>query len=320
LKDRIASIAGGLRGHLPPDFDAALRIVVSVARAEPPIDGWAAWPLCTFVELFGVDHPESSLPAMEHLTMRASCEFAIRPFLQHHLDAAYEQLVSFTASSDENVRRLASEGTRPRLPWGKAVPVLVENPHLGLALLERLRHDPSEMVRRSVGNHLNDLSKTHPDLVTSTIRSWLAEQPAVERKMAEHGLRTLVKQGSTDALQILGFSSTPDVVIEEFEVFPRVVPVGGSITLTLAVRSLGRSAQHLMIDFVVHHINADGSTSPKVFKWTKLELEPRVVVQLRKRRPIRSGTTRTYRPGFHRVELQVGGQVLAESGFDIEER
>lgn len=317
LKDRIASIARGLRDHLPSDYGAALELVVAVATTEPPLNGWAAWPLCTFVELFGVDHPDSSLPAMEHLTKRASCEFAIRPFLREHFDAALDQLVTFTSNTDEAVRRLASEGTRPRLPWGTAVPVLLENPRVGLGLLELLRHDPSETVRRSVANHLNDLSKTHPELVVSTVERWLVEEEPVDQRMIEHGLRTLVKQGSEQALQVLGFSSTPEVIVERFDVSPTEISIGDTVTLSAVVRSTGESPQRLVVDFVVHHVNADGSTSPKVFKWTKLDLEPGGEEELRKRRPIRNGTTRTYRAGVHRVELQIGGQVLADTDFDI---
>jgi 3-methyladenine DNA glycosylase AlkC len=319
LKDRIASIAQGLRDHLPSDFQTALSIVVAVARAEPPMSGWSAWPLCTFVELFGVDDPEPALAAMEHLTKRASCEFAIRPFLIEHFEAAYATLQEFTTSPNEDVRRLASEGTRPRLPWGKRVPTLMDDPTIGLSLIAPLRHDASELVRRSVANHLNDISKTHPDLVTDTARQWLQEEPPADRRMIEHALRTLVKQGSPEAMSVLGFSSSPSVVVDHFDVIPNTIAVGDSIVFAASVRSTGSSTQHLIVDFVIHHVNAGGTTTPKVFKWTRLQLEPGDTASLRRKRTIRHGSTRTYRTGRHRVDLQVGGRILAQSHFDIQQ-
>jgi 3-methyladenine DNA glycosylase AlkC len=255
---------------------------------------------------------------MEHLTKRASCEFAIRPFLLAHWDVAYARLVEFTANDDEAVRRLPSEGTRPRLPWGMRVPRLIEDPGPGLALISRLRNDHSETVRRSVANHLNDIAKDHPDLVVATVRDWAAAEPPVERRMLAHALRTLVKAGNSGALEVLGFTPEASLDVVGFSVTPDVVTMGDRITLEAKLLSTAAADQHIVVDFVIHHVNASGGTSPKVFKWTTLTIAPGEAVTLQKRRMIQQASTRTYRAGTHRVELQVAGTVMAETAFEVE--
>lgn len=317
LKARIELIARELwRALGERDPGASLACLVEVAQAAPPVDGWAAWPLASVVELFGPSRPSAALDAMEHVTKRMSCEFAVRPFLRDHYDATYARLLEFTDHDDERVRRLPSEGTRPRLPWGMTVQRLIDDPQPGLALLHRLRHDPSETVRRSVANHLNDVAKAHPELVVETLTAWLRE-PATDRRMVAHAFRTLVKRGNTGALAVLGFTTEPEVVIERFDVSPAAVDVGTHVELAAELRSVAATAQRLVVDFVVHHVNASGATSPKVFKWTNVELDPGERITLTKRRRIQQASTRTYRAGVHRVDLKVGGQVMAATAFDV---
>ena len=317
LKARIELIARELwRALGDRDPTASLACLVEVARAEPPVDGWAAWPLATVVELFGTSRPSEALDAMEHVTQRMSCEFAIRPFLRDHYDATYARLLAFTDHDDERVRRLPSEGTRPRLPWGMKVQRLLDDPRPGLTLLHRLRHDPSETVRRSVANHLNDVAKTHPELVVETLATWMNE-PETDRRMVAHALRTLVKRGEPGALGVLGFTTEPQVVVERFDVSPAVVAMGAHIVLAAELRSVATGPQRLVVDFVVHHVNASGATSPKVFKWTTIDLGPGERRALTKRRLIQQASTRTYRAGTHHVELQVGGRVVAATAFDV---
>ncbi len=187
---------------------------------------------------------------------------------------------------------------------------LLDDPRPGLALLHRLRHDPSETVRRSVANHLNDVAKTHPELVVETVAAWM-DEPATDHRMVAHALRTLVKRGEPGALAVLGFTTEPQVAVERFAVSPATVEMGEHITLAADLRSVADAPQRLVVDFVVHHVNASGATSPKVFKWTTVDLGPGEQRALTKRRLIQQASTRTYRAGTHRVELQVGGQVVA---------
>jgi 3-methyladenine DNA glycosylase AlkC len=315
LKDRINLIADAIAEYLPGDYRDALAAVCGVAEAG--VDAWAAWPLCSFVERHGVDHPEASLAAMPILTKRWSCEFAIRPFLEQHLELSRRYLRQWVVDDDEAVRRLPSEGTRPFLPWGPKVAALIDDPQIGIEFLTALRHDPSETVRRSVANHLNDLTKFEPDLVVELLQAWIGESEPVDPKMVSHALRTLVKRGDPGALELLGFSSDPEIVVSVFTCAPTEVKMGDQIVLETTLTSTGSGQQRLVVDFVVHHVNANGATSPKVFKWTNVTLAANEELQIVKRRTIQQASTRTYRAGTHRVDLQIGGRVSASTEFEV---
>lgn len=315
LKDRINLVADELRAGLPGEYATALPLVVDVAESEG-IEGFAAWPLCSFVERHGLVDPPASLEAMERLTRQFSCEFAIRPFLDHHLDLTLSYLHRWTHSDDEAVRRLPSEGTRPYLPWGPKVTALLDDPEIGVALLTELRHDPSETVRRSVANHLNDIARDRPERVVEIAADWSAD-PSIDPSMIRHALRSLVKKGDAGALGVLGFTTDAKVDVEEFTLTPGDLTLGNPIHLAATITSTATIAQRLVVDFVVHHVGANGRTSPKVFKWATIDLEPDQTVSLDKHRLIATASTRRYHAGTHRVELQIAGRVEADAAFDL---
>lgn len=315
LKDRINLVADALRDHLPQDYPAALATLVAVA--DETLAAWAAWPLCSFVERHGIDHPDESLAAMPDLTKCASCEFAIRPFLDAHLDRSLDHMRRWVQDDDAAVRRLPSEGSRPLLPWGPRVPALDADPRIGLEFVTALRHDPSEVVRRSVANHLNDIAKAHPDLVIDVLRAWTSESPPVDGSMVRHALRTLVKRGDPAALELLGFTTDPQIDVGRFECCPSDVTIGMHVELSATITSTAEAEQHLVVDFVIHHVRANGATSPKTFKWTTLLLAPGATVDVSKRRLIQQASTRTYHAGIHCVDLQVGGRRFATTEFDL---
>lgn len=314
LKDRINLVSDALAASLPEDYPTALATVVQVA--ESGVEGFAAWPLCSFVERHGLAEPELSLEMMERLTRRWSCEFAIRPFLDTELDLTRTFLRRWVHHDDEAVRRLASEGTRPRLPWGPRVQALLDDPEIGIELLTELRHDPSETVRRSVANHLNDIARDHPDRVVEITARW-ASDPLVDPRMIRHALRSLVKAGDAGALAALGFTTDPEISVGSFVASPGELSLGDELTLDTTITSTAESGQRLVVDFVIHHVAANGSTSPKVFKWTTVELGPGEVVELVKRRRIATASTRRYHAGEHRVDLQVAGEVVASARFQL---
>lgn len=324
LKDRVNLIADAFLEALGGDYLDALPVVVETATAvagDPDGgDAWGtsmeAWPLCSVVERHGVDHPTESLEAMEQLTRAFSCEFAVRPFLNRHLDQTLEACHRWTRSPIPAVRRLPSEGTRPYLPWGPKVHALLDDPELGVALLSELRHDDDEVVRRSVANHLNDIARDHPGRVAAIAADWL-DQPATDVAMVRHALRGLVKKGHPEAMAALGYTTDPAVDIEQFQVTPEAIRLGDTVELAATIRSTGTTPQHMVVDFVIHHVGARGDSSPKVFKWTTLTLEPGSTVQLRKRRRIQTASTRRYHAGIHRTELQVAGVIVADSGFEL---
>lgn len=313
LMARLHRTADALHLALPLPFAEQL----GVLRAHAPQIAHnfiAIWP-CAFVARHGLDQPSLSLPALRELTRHGSAEFAIRPFLVRDLPGTLAVLHAWSNSDDEHVRRLASEGSRPRLPWGERLQALVTDPSPTLPLLATLRTDPSLYVRKSVANHLNDITKDHPELALDVVSGW-DRSDARTAWIVRHALRTLIKRGHPRALSLLGAGAAPklDATITAT---PRRIQLGDTITLAATLTSTARRAQSLLIDYVVHYARASGRASEKVFKWTELTLAPGETATPTKRQTIRDFTTRKHHPGRHRVELQINGRRVAETAFTL---
>lgn len=276
----------------------------------------AIWP-CAFVAAQGLAAPDLALPALRELTRHGSAEFAIRPFLVRDLPGTLAILHAWATSDDEHVRRLASEGCRPRLPWGERLQSLIADPSPTLPLLTTLRADPSLYVRKSVANHLNDIAKDHPDVVLDLVSSW--DRSNVRTAwIVRHALRTLVKRGHPRALALLGAGSAPRLSAM-LKVAPARIRLGDTLVLSATLVSTAARSQSLLVDYVVHYARASGRASEKVFKWTELTLAPHETLALTKRQTIRDFSTRKHHPGRHRVELQINGRRLAETAFTLRE-
>ncbi len=328
LKARAARIATTLGDRLPEDWPMAAEILV--AALGPPgdpdavtssnttdagIGGWMVWPMADVVANRGLGDLETSLDALHALTQRWSGEFAIRPFLVQHTDATLARLHTWTTDSSPHVRRLVSEGTRPRLPWGLRLTDFVADPSPTLPLLEALKDDPSEYVRRSVANHLGDIAKDHADLAVATGARWLEHDSARRKKLVKHGLRWLIKKGHAGALAAFGYG--PADVEATLTGTPSAVQLPGKIALEVTIVSRSNQPQALLVDYVVHHVRADGGRTGKTFKWTTRSLPAGEELQLKKSHAIRPISTRRYYPGQHRVELQINGRVSAGWDFDL---
>lgn len=303
-------------------FDAALpgsfrQKVASLKKAAPAIGhNFIGIFLSDFVATFGLDEPDLSLEALHHFTRFGSAEFAIRPFIQRDLDRTLHVMHSWTADPNEHVRRLASEGSRPRLPWGLRLQALVQNPEPTGRILDALRDDPSLYVRKSVANHLNDITKDHPHWVLDRLAAWDISQTTHRSWIAKHACRTLIKRGHPQALALFGFGQKP-AVTATLSVTPGTLKLGQSLILTAAITSTASQAQSLAIDYLVHYVKASGGTSEKVFKWNEVTLDPGATLDLAKKQTLRDFTTRRHYPGHHRVELQINGHRLAEAGFHL---
>lgn len=314
LKDRVRHVARVLHEHLPPKFPAAVD-VLRRATAQPGYGGMISWSLCQFVEDRGLAHFEQSMQALHEFTPLFSAEFAIRPFLLQMPRRTLKQLAEWTGDTNEHVRRLVSEGTRTRLPWGQQLPHFIADPDPVFELLERLRDDPELYVRRSVANNLNDLSKDHPERVVETVRRWKEAGGERQAWIAGHALRTLVKRGDPAALAVLGYGPA-EVRLVSLEASP-AVKLGESLHFTTELVSTGRESQRLMIDFAIHHVKKNGSRTPKVFKWSKRELAPGATIRLTKRHAIKPITTRRYYAGTHALEVFVNGTSLGQREFEL---
>jgi len=321
LKARTVLIAKKLRDYLPRDYPEALRILLAILaedRGFEPIEhaGLRLMAIPCFIERYGLEHPAESLDAMEIVTRVSSCEFALRPLIAHEPEKTMARLRQWAKAGDEHLRRLASEGSRPRLPWGAQLKGLIADPTPTLALLERLKDDSSLYVRRSVANHLNDIGKDHPERLLARMEEWALDASEERLWLINHALRTLVKRGDQRALAILGYGP-PAIELSDLRLEPSILQFGDEIEFAFCLRSLRDAPQNLMIDFVMHFVKANGTTAPKVFKLKKMRLPGGETASIGKRLAIRPISTRKYYPGRQRLEIQVNGRVLGGAEFEL---
>jgi 3-methyladenine DNA glycosylase AlkC len=324
MKARAMQIADALEATLPDHFDAACAAIErslavptdpdapSETSSDGGLRGWIVWPLGEFVARRGLDQPERALRALHALTQRLTAEFAIRPLIVRHPELTLATMQAWTRDPSAHVRRLASEGSRPRLPWGLRLQALVADPTPTLPILAALQDDPSAYVRRSVANHLNDIAKDHPERVVDWVRKHLPAAGTDRRALLSHASRSLIRQGHADMLDLWG-AGQAFVGDCSFKAVPQRVAVGDRVQLTLTLRSSARAAQPLLIDYAVHHVKADGRTSPKVFKGWKLTLAAGETRTLTKSHSFAPVTTRRYHAGEHAIEVCVNGRVVAQT-------
>lgn len=317
LMDRMRQTAIALGATLPGNYREQLEVVL---RLAPTLEhGFVGVALCDFVARFGLDEPARSLDALRQLTRYGSAEFAVRPFLVRDLPGTLAVFERWSRNPDEHVRRLASEGSRPRLPWGLRLNALIQDPTPVTPILEALKADPAAYVRKSAANHLNDIAKDHPDWVIDRVTHWDRTDPRTAW-IVNRALRTLIKRGHPPALDLLGFGATPKLRVDRFIASPRQLALGGKLTLELALASTTRNEQRLAIDYVVHYLKAHSRTFAKVFKWTVLSLPAKTMLTLTKTQRIQDFTTRRHHAGSHRIELQINGRRLAETAFLLTRR
>jgi 3-methyladenine DNA glycosylase AlkC len=313
IMQRMRQTAVSLHETLPQDFPRALPILRDLA---PRIGhGFAAIALSEFVALYGQKHVDLSLDALKFFTRFGSSEFAIRHFLVADFDRTIAAMRKWAKDENEHVRRLASEGSRPRLPWSFQLKNLIADPSPTGPILEALKADPSLYVRKSVANHLNDIGKDHPDLLVERVSGWdLSDKHTAW--IIRHALRTLIKKGDPRALTLIGTTGKAEVRVETFEVEPARIKLGERITTKARLTSTSKTAQRLVIDYAVHYAKKNG-ISRKVFKLKEAELLPGSHLDLAISQTVKDFTTRKHNAGFHRVELMVNGEAVAESGFEL---
>lgn len=321
LKERVTFLIELLGKHLPDDFEQTARTLWGLpnvwdkGHADDSLAAFAAWPIIDYIAEYGIDYPELSLETLRRLTPLFTAEFAIRPFLLEHEELTLTCLSGWLFDEDENVRRLVSEGTRPRLPWGKVLRPFIENPEEPLNLLDGLKDDPSEYVRRSVANHLNDISKDNPNIMLQWCEMWL-QKPTPERQwIVRHATRTLIKDGHPRALALLGYAANPDVLVRNLVLDADQIMSGQLLSFTFDIESTASQSQKLVIDYAVHFVKASGKTQPKVFKLKSIDLAPGKHQRIAKSHSFQPITTRKYYEGEHHIELLINGISHGQQSF-----
>jgi 3-methyladenine DNA glycosylase AlkC len=325
LTPRARHIAHALRRHLPSDYDEAIAILL--ASLGPPIDPEVPMgmdpflyaPHVYFVAFFGLDQWETSMRAQYELTQRFTAEFSIRAFIERVPKRTLARLRDWSRDPSPNVRRLVSEGTRPRLPWAPRLRRFQEDPGPVLELLERLKDDPSLYVRRSVANNLNDIGKDHPAVLVETCRRWLVNASEERSWLVRHALRSAIKRGEAGALEVLGYGGddAASASVGRVEIDPARPRIGDLVRVGFTVRNAGTSGTTFNVDLRIHFVKANSRSRPKVFKGRTVALEPGAEAAVSKTISLRQHTTRTHFPGDHRVEAIVNGATHLLGSFVV---
>lgn len=322
LSARARSLADAILRDVPGDHAELARVVRAATRGSG-FEGWALWPVGLASARRAVAEGtesafDDSLEVLRELTKRFTSEFAIRPLLLHDLDRGLDRMASWTADPDWRVRRLATEGSRPLLPWAERLPALVADPSPTRAILDALHDDAEESVRRSVANHVNDHSRGHAGFAVEVVRGWQVRGGAHLGQVSRHALRTLVKRGDPAALELLGFPPAL-VSVSPLAVSPGRVEVGGAVEFGAVVENLGADSAPLVIDYVLFFPGARGEERSKVFKIAQRTLAPGERTQVRASHSFRPITTRRYYSGRYGVALQVNGVPHPRTDFELGE-
>lgn len=310
LKGRMAHTAHVLHQFLPADFTKAAPLLVELIHQIKASGMKQVGLECMFIPeyiyLYGIDQYKSSVTAMEHVTQFTSCEFAIRPFIVKYEDKMIPQLLRWSKHQNLHVRRLSSEGCRPRLPWAMALPSLKKDPTPILPILENLKQDSSDYVRRSVANNLNDISKDNPDIVLQIAKQWKglgAETDAI----IKHGCRTLLKSGHPKVLAYYQLNNDY-FKITDFSISTPKVRLGEYLYFECSIQNTSNKAQIARVEYAVYYLKKTGILAKKVFKISERKLQAKETVFIQRRQSFKLITTRVFYPGKHQLSIIINGK------------
>ncbi len=319
LKQRTRHITISLRKHLADDFRESadqLLSVVAYIQQQPTEHRLLLLFLPDYIEVYGLDHYDISVAAFEHITQLISCEFAVRPFIIRYTEQMIAQMLEWSKHSHEAVRRLATEGARPRLPWGMALPALKKDPALLMPILETLKADESETVRRSVANNLNDISKDNPEVVIALVKAWQGQSKEVDW-VVKHACRTLLKQGDAEVMQLFGFGTAEDIKVEDFEVHTPTVRIGEHLAFSFDLLNVAKQEELVRLEYGIYYMKANGTLSRKVFKISEKGYAAASRTRINRKQSFKVITTRRYHTGLHKVSLIINGKEVAALDFEV---
>jgi 3-methyladenine DNA glycosylase AlkC len=303
--------------HLPTDYETAINILKPVAEN---FSGFEYMFFQDYVECFGLADFETSISALEHFTQYASSEFAVRAFILQDEKRMMKQMNVWARSENHHVRRLASEGCRPRLPWAIALPTFKNDPRPILPILKTLMNDESEYVRRSVANNLNDISKDNPDIVLDWANQWLDGKPGKEpskqtRKLIKHACRTLLRQGDQRTLALFGYAEAEHIKIDKLKVQQKV-KIGEELTFSFLLKTDGEKLGKCRIEFAIDFVRANDKLNRKVFKISEADYDQKEK-RITKRFSFKKISTRKYYAGQHHLTIVINGIDQIPTSFQL---
>lgn len=320
MKPRVRLIRDALYELLPKKFPEALAILMQSIQMRK-LGGFALWPYTEFIQEYGLEYKKQSLDALSEITLLFTSEWGVRPFIRLYPDYTLNYLLKKSKSKEVNIRRWVSEGSRPRLPWGEKLFNLIEHPKLTLPLLENLKFDSELFVRKSVANHLNDITKDHPNLVIQILKKWKKEVTKKDEDnlnwIIKHSLRSLIKGGHPGALSLIGVSTDIKIRVSDFHLKNKIINMNEKLGFSFFLESDSTQDQKIVIDYIIHFVKANAKTSPKVFKLKTVILKEQEKVFINKEHHIKQITTRVYYPGQHKIEIQINGKVLLSADWKL---
>jgi 3-methyladenine DNA glycosylase AlkC len=310
---------------LPKDFGVAGQIILDSFCRE--IEGVSLtgenvffyMPHGVYVSRYGLEeaHFELATTFIYEMTKRFSAEFAIRPFLEKYPEKMLQKLQLWVKDDNQHVRRLVSEGSRPRLPWASRVTAFDNNYSIILDLLDQLKNDPELYVRRSVANHLNDLTKDRAPIVLNLLSRWNKKATKDTQWITKHALRTLIKAGNKGTLALLGYNDNIQIEVANFELDSTNLNVGEKLTFSFDIISKSKETQALVVDYIIYFVKSNGTQSPKVFKLKNISLEGNTTITIQKKQLFQHFSTRVLYEGQHAIELQINGQSFGKKDFNL---
>jgi 3-methyladenine DNA glycosylase AlkC len=301
-----------LKDHLPDDYKRSLPIILKVAPEFR--SHFTSFLFPDFVGQYGHDHVSLSLDALKELTPYGSSEFAIREYLKRDLKRTLKTMNKWADDKDHHVRRLASEGCRPRLPWSFNIPEIMKDPGLTLPILEKLKADNELYVKKSVANHLNDFSRVQTDWMLNVIKSWDKKNEHTAW-IIKHASRTLIKKGHPASLSIFNFEKNVKTGLKNFKLEKSKISLGDDLNFSFQLISEKKQVQKLVIDYAIHYAKKSGGQSRKVFKLKELVLQPMSVMTITKKQSFKDFSTRKHYTGKHAVEILVNGKSYGKKEF-----
>jgi len=313
LMARGRKISKTLGDFLPAKYEDAIAVIDKVVKV---FQGFAAFSFPEFVIIYGQaeQHWDVSIAALGRYTEYFSAEFAVRPFIISNEEKMMAQMREWSKSGNEHLRRLSSEGCRPALPWGIALVKYKKDPSPILPILEQLKADPSLYVRKSVANNLNDISKTHPELVVEIAKRWYGTDEKTNW-IIKHGLRTLLKKSNADALAIFGLGNADAVEVSDFAINAGSIALGGDITFTFVITA--KSDTKVRLEYGIDYMKANGKQSRKIFQISEISLKQGQTKAYTRKHALVDHSTRKHYLGTHAVTLIVNGQERGMLGFEL---
>ena len=313
LMERGHLITETLGAFLPSEYPLAIEILTKVIEN---VESFLPVSLTAFIPMFGLDEQylEISIKALRHFTQFGTSEFAVRPFIEKYEAKMLQVMLEWTQDDNEHVRRLASEGCRPALPWGRALKSYKLDPTPILPILEALKNDDAKYVLKSVANNLNDIAKTHPNLITDLMKDWQNQSKNTDW-VIKHGCRTLLKQANPQALALFGYQDATSIHVTDFNVDCRELNIGDFFNFSFNIKA--DNDTKLRLEYSIDFMKANKKQNKKVFQISEIALTKGQKKSYTKKHSFANLSTRKHYPGAHKITLIVNGSPRDSASFEL---